>query len=218
VRKVEVIGGQQDGRSRMRERRSKNLPQHIVLSFIISALSITAFHRNIIWKDNLSLWKDVTIKSPSNPRGHNNAGNAHKENGQKGLALIEYEFAVKLKPSFSDAHNNLGVLYKEEGLLDEAINEYILAARYSSIIHKKVIYENLGTAFSEKGLVGEALHSYKEALKIDPANSDILYNIGFLYAKLGLPDMAIKFYTEAVRVNPEDLGARQELERLLIAR
>ena len=84
--------------------------------------------------------------------------------------------------------------------------------------YKKVIYENLGTAFSEKGLVGEALHSYKEALKIDPANSDILYNIGFLYAKLGLPDMAIKFYTEAVRVNPEDLGARQELERLLIAR
>jgi len=215
VCKVEVIGGQQEGRNRMRERRSKNLPQHIVLSFIISALSINAFNRNIIWKDNLSLWQDVTIKSPSNPRGHNNAGNAHKEIGQKDLAITEYEFAVKLNPSFSDAHNNLGVLYKEEGLLDKAVKEYLLAVKYSSVFYKKIIYENLGTAFAEKGLVDEALHSYKEALKIDPANGNILYNIGFLYTKLGLPDTAIKFYTEALRVNPDDLGARQELERLL---
>ena len=190
----------------------------IVFAFIIFMLSIITIHRNSFWRNDLSLWKDVAIKSPGNPRGHNNLGNAYKERGEKDSAFIEYKTALKLNQTFSNAHNNLGVLYKEKGLLDEAINEYILAARYSSIIHKKVIYENLGTAFSEKGLVGEALHSYKEALKIDPANSDILYNIGFLYAKLGLPDMAIKFYTEAVRVNPEDLGARQELERLLIAR
>lgn len=195
---------------------SKNLlVQYIILSFTISILSVTTFHRNMLWKDNLSLWKDVTIKSPSNPRGHNNAGNAYKEMGLKDLAFIEYEIAVKLNPSFSDAHNNLGVLYRDRGLLDEAINEYISAAKYSSYFYKKIIYENLGTAFAEKGLIDEAINSFKEALKIDPANGDILYNMGFLYAKMGLPDMAIKFYTEALRVNPDDLGARQELERLL---
>lgn len=190
------------------------LIRYILFSLIISILSVNTFHRNILWKDNLSLWKDVAIKSPSNPRGHNNAGNAHKEIGQKDLALIEYEFAVKLKPSFSDAHNNLGVLYRDRGLLDEAIKEYLLAARYSSILHKKVIYENLGTAFAERGLIDEALHSYNEALKIDPANGNILYNIGFLYTKLDSPDIAIKYYSEALRVNPDDWGARQELERL----
>ncbi|MBI4746660.1 MAG: tetratricopeptide repeat protein [Deltaproteobacteria bacterium] len=185
------------------------LIQHTVISLIISTLSVTTFHRNMLWKDELSLWKDVAIKSPHNPRGHNNLGNAYKKTGDRDSALIEYELAVKLNPSFSDAHNNLGVLYRDRGLLNEAIKEYKLAARYSSTYYKKTIYENLGTVLAEKGLIDEAINSFKEALKIDPANGDILYNIGFLYAKTGLRDIAIRFYTEAVRVNPDDLGARQ---------
>lgn len=100
-------------------------------------------------------------------------------------------------------------------MLDEAINEYISAAKHSSYFYKKIVYENLETAFAEKGLFDEALNSYKEALKIDPANGNILYNIGFLYTKLGLPDMAIKYYSEALRVNLGDWGARQELVRLM---
>lgn len=192
--------------------------QYIVISLIISAISVATFHRNMLWKDNLSLWKDVAIKSPSKPRGHNNLGNAYKEKGLRDLAFIEYKVAVRLRPSFSNAHNNLGVMYKGEGLLDEAISEYILALKYSSHVYKINIYENLGTAFAQKGLIYEAINSYKEALKIDPAKGDILYNIGFLYTQLGLPDMAIRFYSEAIRVNPADAGARQELERLLKSR
>ena len=188
----------------------------IVFAFIIFMLSIITTHRNSFWRNDLSLWKDVAIKSPGNPRGHNNLGNAYKERGEKDSAFIEYKTALKLNQAFSDAHNNLGVLYKEKGLLDEAINEYVLAAKYSSSsFYKKTIYQNLGTALAENGLIDDAINSYKEALKIAPADSDDFYNIGFLYSQKGLTDMAIKFYSEALRVNPYDIGAKKELERLL---
>jgi len=188
----------------------------IVFAFIIFMLSIITIHRNSFWRNDLSLWKDVAIKSPGNPRGHNNLGNAYKERGEKDSAFIEYKTALKLNPTFSNAHNNLGVLYKEKGLLDEAINEYVLAAKYSSSsFYKKIIYQNLGTVLAENGLIDDAINSYKEALKIAPADSDDFYNIGFLYSQKGMTDMAIKFYSEALRVNPYDIGAKKELERLL---
>lgn len=157
------------------------LVRHVVLVVLLSTLSISAFQRNKIWKDNISLWQDVTSKSPREPKGH----------------------------------INLGVAYKEDGQLDRAINEYLIAARYSIFLYKKIAYENLAAVYAEKGMLEEALKSYENALEIDPTNGNILYNIGFLYSKLGFPERAIKFYKEAWTVNPNDIGAKQEWERLL---
>jgi len=101
----------------------------LLLTTIIIILSIATYQRNIVWQDEMSLWKDVVKKSPNKSRGHNNLGNAYNVKGLTDKAIEHYQIALRLKPDNANTHYNIGVLYEKIGLLDEAMEHYHTALR-----------------------------------------------------------------------------------------
>jgi tetratricopeptide (TPR) repeat protein len=98
--------------------------------FLIAVTALfTAYNRNLVWKDDTTLWEDVVRKSSEKERGHNNLGNSYSELGRTAEAIEEYREALRLKPDYVDAHNNLGTAYAMQGRIDEAIGEYKQALR-----------------------------------------------------------------------------------------
>ena len=61
---------------------------------------------------------------PDFAAGHNNLGNALKNQGKLDEAIACYRRALELKPDYAEAHNNLGNAFKNQGKLDEAIACY----------------------------------------------------------------------------------------------
>jgi len=102
----------------------------IFFILIIGIYSLLVVKRNVIWRDNYSLWYKTVKKIPESSRAHNNLGNIYFREGRTDEAINEYLTALKLEPDSTETHYNLGNIYFREGRTDEAINEYL------SLLHK----------------------------------------------------------------------------------
>jgi len=110
--------------------KTKRFYMPIFFILIIGIYSLLVVKRNVIWRDNYSLWYKTVKKIPESSRAHNNLGNIYFREGRTDEAINEYLTALKLEPDSTETHYNLGNIYFREGRTDEAINEYL------SLLHK----------------------------------------------------------------------------------
>lgn len=71
-------------------------------------LAITTYQRNRVWSSPISLWQDVTLKSPNKARGFYQLGTNYAEAQDYQNALRALERAAVLTPNNSHILNNLG--------------------------------------------------------------------------------------------------------------
>jgi len=62
----------------------------LILLLIIIAFLIASYSRNMIWKDDLSLWEDIVKKSPNKARGYNNLGTSYGYSGWIDMAIKHF--------------------------------------------------------------------------------------------------------------------------------
>jgi len=176
---------------------------------IVMVLSATAYQRNLVWHDGMTLWQDVVQKAPQKARGYNNLGNAMLERGELVEAIKHYREALRINPTFVEAHNNLGTVLLKRGELGEAMTHYREALRINPASVDS--HNGLGIAMTKRGEPGKAMTHYREALRINPASVDAHYNLGVAMTKRGEPGEAIKHYREALRINPDYAKAHNNL-------
>lgn len=93
----------------------------IVLTAIFSVLT---FQRNMVWKDDISLFTDVVKKSPGNLMANYTLGIWYGKYNYFEEAEYYYGKALEKAPEFWEARYNLGNLYLKQAKFDEAENEY----------------------------------------------------------------------------------------------
>ena len=103
-----------------------------VMILAVISLSVTAHARNMIWRDEVTLWEDIVRKSPYKARPHNYLGEAYQQQGRLDDAVAEYRTAIRLKPDLVFTPLQLGVAYRTQGHLDDAIREYQAAIKLES--------------------------------------------------------------------------------------
>jgi hypothetical protein len=69
-----------------------------LIILLVCTFSVWTYHRNEIWKDSETLWKDVVRKSPAKARPYTNLGNAFYNTGSFQEAIKFYEMALKNEP------------------------------------------------------------------------------------------------------------------------
>jgi len=90
------------------------------LIFIAIALALTVYaygtwQRNIVWRSEESLWRDVTIKSPQNGRGMMNYALALYSQSDFYDAEKYLKLAEKITPEYASVYTNLGLVKEMEG-------------------------------------------------------------------------------------------------------
>jgi tetratricopeptide (TPR) repeat protein len=83
------------------------LPLAILL--ILCANGYATFERNKVWKTEETLWRDVVMKSPRNPRGLMNYGNTLMAKGDFAGALDYFHRAQSISPQYSVLLINLAI-------------------------------------------------------------------------------------------------------------
>src|SRR6266496_4229658 len=85
----------------------------VALSFaillILYASGYATFQRNKVWKTEETLWRDVSMKSPRNPRGLMNYGNTLMARGDYEGALDYFHRAQSISPQYSVLLINLAI-------------------------------------------------------------------------------------------------------------
>ncbi len=170
----------------------------LILSVIIILFSGSAYTRNIVWMNEVTLWEDVVKKSPLSGRGHYNLGNAYKHNGLLDKAISTYLIAINYQNSYSglaDTFNNLGRIYEEKGLKDYAVNAYERAVQYNP--DSAVIHNNLGLLYLDKKRLADAVRQFVISIKHEPLYAKAHLNLGRVLELQGLHDEAYDEFQKA---------------------
>ena len=126
--------------------------------------------RNKVWSTELSLWKDVTIKSPMNGRGLMNYGLSLMAKGDFVNAENYFNKSLLLNPNYGILHINLGVVKNAIGNKTEAENHFKKAIILNPNGHTHLYFYS-HFLYSE-GRLKEAKPLLNRALEISPTYSD----------------------------------------------
>jgi Flp pilus assembly protein TadD len=79
------------------------------------ALAAASSVRTGVWRDDLTLWRDVTEKTPGSPFAWMQLGVALVDAERLADAVAAYERALRVDPLYAPVLNNLGALYSRLG-------------------------------------------------------------------------------------------------------
>lgn len=209
-----VLGAAGFMMNRLEKRRAACRVLMIALALLVVALSVTAYARNAVWRDEVSLWTDIVKKSPEKARPHNNLGELFFKRGQLEEAHLHYKKALSISPYFVHARINLGALYEKQGLLKDALEEYQIAAKFNP--ESAEAYYNMGCVQVKLGKIEMALSSFEKAVKIRPTYADAHYNLANTFYGLRLYDKAIQQYKMAIKYKPDFFAALNNLGNVYI--
>lgn len=117
---------------------------------------------------------------PKDPGLWNNLGTCHLAAGDQLEAIECFNRAIRLKPGFLDAIKNLAKAHSDYGIRWEADKRFL---DRSVEIYKQVLtrhpsataHSNLALALERAGQTAEAEHHHRQAVSLDPSNSNLIY-------------------------------------------
>jgi tetratricopeptide (TPR) repeat protein len=179
----------------------KNLRVMItILLLTIACYSVLTYSRNLVWKDDLTLWDDTVRKSPHKSRPYNNRGLAYQDKGDLDLALSDYNKAIQINPNLAETYSNRGNIYQDKGDLDLALSDYNKAIQINPNLAEA--YNNRALTYQCKSEFDQAIAGYNKTLEINPYYAEAYDNRGNVYQSKGDVNQALADYNKALQINP----------------
>src|SRR5512144_1117514 len=203
------------------ERRDSSLVVAVTLFLlIVGALAAAAYARNSIYRSHVTLWENVTTRSPNKRRAHENFGQALSTAGSLSTnqeaakkfyyeALRQFQMVMSLKDDGSvpmrDLYREVGVVYFRLGQFDDAITAWETGLRHAP--NDPSLLNNLSVALLQKGRIAEAATAAETALTVDPHMPQALNTLGQAYMAKGDYEKAVQYFLKALEREP-DVPAR----------
>ncbi len=182
---------------------------------ILAYFAISTAIRNLAWRNDISLWSEITEFYPGSGMAHAGLGVQLWKRGLLDEAIKEYKIAARLNPDRGGYHNGLGLCYAGKGMPDEAIKEYKIAIQLNP--NSPGLYANLGFAYfayKDKASLKEARACFKHALEIDVRYALAYEGLGDTFEKTGNLDEAKRAWRKALDIYPAYIRVQDKLKRL----
>ncbi len=179
----------------------------IVCAVLVLAYAGAAYQRNMVWRDEFTLWSDVIRKSPNKARGYFSLSEMFGQIGDRNREIEYLKKTIELAPAYGEFYYNLGLIYDELGRRDEAMNQYKMAVEKNpEIVEAR---DNLAVLTAQSGNVEGAIAMWQELIKAKPSYAPAYKNLAVAYKKKGDEAGAQKILEEARRAMPENAAAFQ---------
>ena len=163
------------------------------------------FQRNKVWKNERTLWHDVTLKSPGNARGLMNYGLALMSEGDIRGALGYFERGLALSPNYAYLHINIAIARDALGERTAAEEHFTKALKcdpgyfgcyfyYARFLHRHSLPER-------------ALPLLIKAVELSPSFSEARYLLMRIHAQQHDWKALGAVVEETLKLSPEDTAA-----------
>lgn len=192
----------------------------VLLTLIVGALTAAAHTRNSIYRSHVTLWDNVTKRSPNKRRAHENYGQALSTAGSVAgtqsearklyyEALQQFQTVISLKDDGSvplrDLYREIGVVYFRLAQYDDAISSWETGLRYAP--YDPSLLNNLSIVLMQKGRFDEAASVASAALSVDPYMPQALNTMGQVAMVKNDYEKAAQYFLKAIDREP-DVPAR----------
>ena len=157
------------------------------------------YERNKVWKDPITMWTDVTKKSPNKARAFGSLGDAYRDSGQIQNALKAYNRSVEINPKYATGQLNVGAMYSKLFQWDKAYKSYTLAISADSNYTKAYYNRGITSYTLEKN--ESAISDYNKAIALDKKYKTAYFGRASCYHRLGRYSEAIVDYTSAIELD-----------------
>jgi len=174
---------------------------------VLAALSFVTYRQLGYWSSNYDLWSHTLAVTQYNFIAEDNLGGALLLLGKTDEAYPHFQSASAINPRDPMSHSNLGAYLQEHNQLREAVEQYqttITLANDPLLLAST--YANLGSAYRDLGDDRKAEDSYKEAMRLNPGQSNAYLGMGRLRERQGKFEDAISNYSQAIALRPTDRG------------
>ncbi|MFZ4439369.1 MAG: tetratricopeptide repeat protein [Syntrophales bacterium] len=184
-----------------------------VMILVVLGLSVTAYARNAVWRDEITFWEDVVRKSPGKVRPHYSLGLYYALAGRFDDAIKEHQMAIILNPDALESYNDVAAIAIKQNRLDDAAR--ILQAAFKVRPGYLEGHLNMGLIYEKQGRLDDALREYQMATtegvwnRATPVTAR--NNMGVIYARQGRLDDAVREYQTAIKLNPDYAIAHNNL-------
>tara|TARA_A100001011_G_scaffold367385_1_gene420767 strand:+ start:540 stop:2177 length:1638 start_codon:yes stop_codon:yes gene_type:complete len=170
----------------------KNNDPQLLFLISLSLINLQNFVKAEEYLNNL-----ISIKKT--PELYYTYGNVQKKLKKYHDAIISFNFAIELKPSFSEAYNNLGNTQKLLNKREEALKCFkkAVSLRENNI---EALF-NLSLMYKENNNYEDLIVIYKKILDIDKNNVKTLYNLGTAYLILGDEKKGKEYFVKVFEVD-----------------
>lgn len=143
---------------------------------VLVALAVGSHFRSRVWRDDVTLWQDATMKQPECAVAWGNLGEAYHYAGDLPADAAAYARSLELDGTNLLNLNNIVATYAEMGHYAQGVPyaERLLQLDPSSYVGHK----NLGIALLEAGRKGEARAHLETALALRPGDPAVLQQLG----------------------------------------
>jgi len=176
---------------------------------IIIMLTTLTLQRNKVYRDGITIWRDVAKKRPNNPRPFIAIGASLLQQGRFEEAYTTSLKAIRIDKNNAEAHSNAGLALSSMNLFRDAIEEYTIAIQINP--DHFPAYINLGIAQAELGKIDEAIDSFRSAVQIEPRDPRARRNLGFALSTINRLQEAVEEFELAVSVDPLHPGGHYQL-------
>lgn len=187
--------------------------QTLIGACILTVLTLNAYgvhQRNKIWKDEESLWLDVTIKSPLNGRGLMNYGLTQMGKGNYAAADTYFEKALISLPYYNTLYINIGVLKGATNKPQEAEENFKKAIQYSPNTFDSYVF--YARYLKQINRIKDAQLMAEKALQLNPYSIMALNILMSVYNELGLWDKLQQTANQTLAIDPNNTTAKTFLE------
>jgi tetratricopeptide (TPR) repeat protein len=201
---------------RHREGRERALRlAQVVAGCLLLAFGVGTWQRNRVWHTEEDLWRDVTVKSPTNGRGLMNYGLTLLAKGETQSALDFFQRALRYTPNYYVLEINLGIAY---GLLNqESASENHFRRAIALEPSDAQPYFYFGRWLKARARIRECIQAEKIAIARNPAYLEPRHFLLQVYLEQGewaaLRDLA----QDTLRLLPQDPLAHDYLARAVSA-
>lgn len=187
-------------------------------------LSIKTLSRNMVWKDNLTLFTTDVKTSRNSAKLRNAAGGelvfqstSIEDEARKQRMLLEAEGhlreAVKIHPLYKEAYLILGNCYNYLKRFDESVKAYTSALQLDPSYEEArnnlaITYQQGGRYFGEQqGNLQKAIQYLELAISMRPDEFETNRLLGVAYGLQGNAQKAVEFFTKATEIEPNNADA-----------
>ena len=127
-------------------------------------------------------------------------------------ALISYNKAIEINPSYFDAYFNLGNTYQQLNQLDKSIDSYKKSINLNP--KSPEAYNNLGNIYHQLSMTDEAMIQFQNAVKYGPNLAEAHFNFAFILNFKGRKKDSIEHYEKCIELDPNSIFAHNDLGKI----
>ncbi len=165
-----------------------------------------AHQRSLVWKNEVTVFRDCVEKMPKSPLCHCNLAYGELLHHQYDSAIRHYTETLRLDPTYVESYNGRGQAYLMQERYEEALADFDKAIAAGIVTPR--LFLNRGKCRVILQKPAQAIPDLVRSIELEPRNPETYFYKALAESQTGNPEQALRDFAKALELRPDYIDVR----------